>query len=160
MFNPEGFPLEESPKEKKDFFPNNREKDKKEVASDNKNIKEGEISPEAMEMIEKKESIEKIEKTLLSPGNKIDLMLIIFNEKRAAFLGNFDGAESEEHKEKLIKEFSEELNNITNLLNDLNLPYEISRNIKDDNEVIGFSLMVAKEKEDLNKIIEANKNKA
>jgi len=111
------------------------------------------------ENLEEKESIEKIEKSSLSSKNKIDLMLLSLDKKKAAFLGDFDIAESEEHREKLIKEFSKELDNIRLLLDSINLPYEITRKIEDDNEIIGFSFMVAKENDDLTKIKEAEKNK-
>ncbi len=127
-----------------------------------KNMEKFEYQPKETnnkENFEKKESIKKIEKSSLSPDNKIDLILLFLNKKRAAFLGDFDIAESEEHKEKLIKEFNEELNSIGLLLNSINLPYEITRKIEDDNDVIGFSFTIAGNQDDLNKIKEAEKNK-
>jgi len=119
---------------------------------------QSEINNHEEEQTKEKESIEKIEKSSLGASNKIDLMLLILNRKYATYLGNHDIAESEEHKEKLIKEFTEELNNITTLLNDIGLPYEITAKVEDDNEIIGFSLMVAKERDNLDKIVEADKN--
>lgn len=105
-----------------------------------------------------KEFIEKIEKSTLKASDKIDLMLLVLGKKYATYLGDRDIAESEEHKEKLIEEFTKELNDTTTLLNDAKLPHEITEKIEDDDEIIGFSLMVAKEEDNLNKIVEADKN--
>ena len=58
----------------------------------------------------------------------------------------------------MIKEFNEELNILTNLLDELNLPYKIIRDIEDRNDTIGFSVVAAKEIENLDKIEEAVKN--
>ncbi len=110
------------------------------------------------EEIKEKEFIEKIEKASLSSDFKIDLLLLVFDRKKATFLGDICGVESEEQKQKLIKEFSEELNILTNLLDELNLPYKIIRDVEDRNDTIGFSVVVAKEIENLNKIEEAVKN--
>ncbi len=105
-----------------------------------------------------KEFIEKIEKAPLSSDFKIDLLLLVFDRKKATFLGDICGVESEKQKQKLIKEFNEELNILTNLLDELNLPYKIIRDVEDRNDTIGFSVVVAKEIENLNKIEEAVKN--
>lgn len=110
------------------------------------------------EETKEKEFIEKIEKAPLSSDFKIDLLLLVFDRKKATFLGDICGVESEEQKQKLIKEFSEELNILTNLLDELNLPYKIIRDIEDRNDTIGFSVVVAKEIENLNKIEEAVRN--
>ncbi len=108
--------------------------------------------------IKEKEFIEKIEKVPLPSDFKIDLLLLVFDRKKATFLGDICGVESEEQKQKLIKEFNEELNILTNLLDELNLPYKIIRDIEDRNDTIGFSVVIAKEIENLNKIEEAVKN--
>ena len=108
--------------------------------------------------IKEKEFIEKIEKVPLPSDFKIDLLLLVFDRKKATFLGDLCGVESDEQKQKLIKEFSEELNILTNLLDELNLPYKIIRDVEDRNDTIGFSVVVAKEIENLNKIEEAVKN--
>jgi len=110
------------------------------------------------EETKEKEFIEKIEKAPLSSDFKIDLLLLVFDRKKATFLGDICGVESEEQKQKLIKEFSEELNILTNLLDELSLPYKIIRDVEDRNDTIGFSVVVAKEIENLNKIEEAVKN--
>jgi len=110
------------------------------------------------EETKEKEFIEKIEKAPLSSDFKIDLLLLIFDRKKATFLGDICGVESEEQKQKLIKEFNEELNILTNLLDELNLPYKIIRDIEDRNDTIGFSVVAAKEIENLDKIEEAVKN--
>jgi len=110
------------------------------------------------EETKEKEFIEKIEKAPLSSDFKIDLLLLVFDRKKATFLGDICGVESEEQKQKLIKEFSEELNILTNLLDELNLPYKIIRDIEDRDDTIGFSVVIAKENENLNKIEEAVKN--
>ena len=110
------------------------------------------------EETKEKEFIEKIEKAPLSSDFKIDLLLLVFDRKKATFLGDICGVESEEQKQKLIKEFNEELNILTNLLDELNLPYKIIRDVEDRNDTIGFSVVVAKEIENLNKIEEAVKN--
>ena len=110
------------------------------------------------EETKEKEFIEKIEKAPLSSDFKIDLLLLIFDRKKATFLGDICGVESEEQKQKLIKEFSEELNILTNLLDELSLSYKIIRDVEGRNDTIGFSVVVAKEIENLNKIEEAVKN--
>lgn len=110
------------------------------------------------EETKEKEFVEKIEKAPLSSDFKIDLLLLVFDRKKATFLGDICGVESEEQKQKLIKEFNEELNILTNLLDELNLPYKIIRDVEDRNDTIGFSVVVAKEIENLNKIEEAVKN--
>ncbi len=110
------------------------------------------------EETKEKEFVEKIEKAPLSSDFKIDLLLLVFDRKKATFLGDICGVESEEQKQKLIKEFNEELNILTNLLDELNLPYKIIRDIEDRNDTIGFSVVIAKEIENLNKIEEAVKN--
>jgi len=110
------------------------------------------------EETKEKEFIEKIEKAPLSSDFKIDLLLLVFDRKKATFLGDICGVESEEQKQKLIKEFSEELNILTNLLDELSLPYKIIRDVEDRNDTIGFSVVVAKEIENLNKIEEAVRN--
>lgn len=110
------------------------------------------------EETKEKEFIEKIEKAPLSSDFKIDLLLLVFDRKKATFLGDICGVESEEQKQKLIKEFSEELNILTNLLDELSLSYKIIRDVEDRNDTIGFSVVVAKEIENLNKIEEAVKN--
>ena len=110
------------------------------------------------EETKEKEFIEKIEKAPLSSDFKIDLLLLVFDRKKATFLGDICGVESEEQKQKLIKEFNEELNILTNLLDELNLPYKIIRDIEDRNDTIGFSVVAAKEIENLDKIEEAVKN--
>ena len=110
------------------------------------------------EETKEKEFIEKIEKAPLSSDFKIDLLLLVFDRKKATFLGDICGVESEEQKQKLIKEFNEELNILTNLLDELNLSYKIIRSIEDRNDTIGFSVVVTKEIENLNKIEEAVKN--
>lgn len=110
------------------------------------------------EETKEKEFIEKIEKAPLSSDFKIDLLLLVFDRKKATFLGDICGVESEEQKQKLIKEFSEELNILTNLLDELSLSYKIIRDVEGRNDTIGFSVVVAKEIENLNKIEEAVKN--
>ena len=110
------------------------------------------------EETKEKEFVEKIEKAPLSSDFKIDLLLLVFDRKKATFLGDICGVESEEQKQKLIKEFSEELNILTNLLDELSLSYKIIRDVEGRNDTIGFSVVVAKEIENLNKIEEAVKN--
>lgn len=99
-----------------------------------------------------KESIEKIENALLPVDQKIDLMLLMLDRKSATFLGDLDGVESEEHKQKLIKEFTEEFNTLIVLLKDIDLPYEIIREVENRDDTIGFSIVVTKEVENLTKI--------
>lgn len=65
-----------------------------------------------------KKAIETVENSARESDKKLDIALLLLDKKQGAQLGNFKIAESDEEKETITKEFSEELSNILKLLND------------------------------------------
>ncbi|MFA5747287.1 MAG: hypothetical protein WC926_04435 [Candidatus Paceibacterota bacterium] len=105
-----------------------------------------------------KNRIEMLQRSEIEIGSKLDLALLILKRKEAAFLGNADIIESEEHKEKLERKFQEEFCNIEEVLKETKLLYRATPP-HDDQGVYCFSFLVSGSENGLEKAIEAQKNK-
>jgi hypothetical protein len=90
-------------------------------------------------------------------GEKLDLALLILKRKDAAFLGNADIIESEDHEKQLAKKFQEEFFGIEEVLKQTSLLYDATPP-HNDRGVYCFSILASGSGEGLKKAIEAQKN--
>ncbi|MBK5215534.1 MAG: hypothetical protein JJE53_01860 [Candidatus Pacebacteria bacterium] len=104
-----------------------------------------------------KNSLESIENSNLENENKLELALLMLDKKQGVQLGDFKIINSENEKEIIIKEFSEKLLNIIKTLEAIGLKHEIVKELSEDNGIIGFSVLVSKETNTLDKFVKADK---
>lgn len=101
-------------------------------------------------------AIELIENSTLESDSKLELALLLLDKKQGVQLGDFKIAESEEEKIKVTTEFAQKLAYILKLLDSLNLQHETVKELSDDNGIVGFSVLVSKNKNILDKFVKAN----
>lgn len=101
--------------------------------------------------------IESIENSALSIESKLELSLLLLDRKQGVQIGDYKIVNSQTEKDYIIQEFTQEISNILSLLSELKLQYEIVKELSDDNGMVGFSILVSKNKEILNKFKQADK---
>ena len=104
---------------------------------------------------QEEEKLRTIEEALIDSGKKLNLALLVLEKKEAAQLGNFDVVESDQHREELDDEFTEESQAIKELLNELGLEYSL-KDVHEDNGIMGFSFLVSRNLENLEKFKKAS----
>ena len=104
-----------------------------------------------------KKYIESIENSALSIESKIELSLLLLDRKQGVQIGDYKIVNSQVEKDTVIQEFTQEISNILSLLSGLRLQYKIVKDLSDDNDMVGFSVLVSKNKEILNKFTQADK---
>ncbi|MEI6581203.1 MAG: hypothetical protein WCO07_03475 [bacterium] len=102
-------------------------------------------------------NLESIENSDLKNQSKLELALLLLDKKQGVQLGNFKIVGSEKEKETINKEFSEELQNIIKISNIVGLHHEVIKELSEENGIIGFSVLVSKDKSILNKFVKADK---
>jgi len=102
------------------------------------------------------EKLQLIEDAKLGEGKKLDLALLALGEKPAAQLGNYDVIESDEHREQLLNEFSEEVETIRTLLDSLGCAYDLLKELRDRDGIMGYSFLVARDQATLSEVVEAD----
>jgi len=98
-----------------------------------------------------------IENSLLDSDKKLDLIMLSLDRKKAAFLLNCKITETEREKEEVIRDFTEELEEIKKTLTELGYHYNEDGVKIEDEVIIRFSVAVSKEEEDLAQLIDADK---
>jgi len=101
--------------------------------------------------------IESIENSALSIESKIELSLLLLDRKQGVQIGDYKIVNSQVEKDAIVQKFTQEISNILSLLSELKLQYEIVKELSDDNGMVGFSILVSKNKEILNKFTQADK---
>lgn len=135
----------------------NPEKFEPKIEKSTEEEKEKEAKREDIETEEEKE-IQTIEQSPLETGKKLDLALLCLERKKAAYVGSHTILETETKKEEILEKFTKELEDVQETLDELGLPYQTTRVPKiEDEAIIGFSVSVGRNKEDLSKFIEAEK---
>lgn len=104
-----------------------------------------------------KKDIESIENSALSIESKLELSLLLLDRKQGMQIGDYKIVNSQAEKDVVIQEFTQEISTILSLLSELGLQYEIVKELSDDNGMVGFSVLVSKNKEILNKFTQADK---
>lgn len=106
------------------------------------------------------EKIEAIEKSsILNSDKKLDLAsFTLLEQRKIAYIGDHKIIESEKEEKKLKEEFSKELEELKKVFDTLGVPYEMAKDLKIEDGIIGFNIVAGKAKEDLDKFLEAEKS--
>jgi len=117
------------------------------------------IPDKTKENIEKNRMFKTIEKSLvLTPSKKLDLAtFLLYDKKKIAYLGDHKIIEPEDDENTWRKKFNEEIEELKKVLKGSGLFYEMAKNLKKENEILGFNMVVARNKEDLEKFLEVEK---
>lgn len=102
-------------------------------------------------------NLELIENSNLENDNKLELALLMLDKKHGVQLGDFKIINSENEREIINKKFSEKLSNIIKVLDSIGLQHEMAKELSEDNEIVGFSILASKDKSILDKFIKADK---
>jgi len=113
---------------------------------------------EKLTSIEKISGIDEIESSIIPTGKKIDLALLLLGKKEATQLGNFKIPASDQERKSIIEEFDEEFQTVIELIDRLRLPFYIKQRPNEADDIIGFSILVSKNEEDLARFVEADTN--
>ncbi|HRH31381.1 MAG TPA: hypothetical protein PK950_01820 [Candidatus Paceibacterota bacterium] len=112
--------------------------------------------PNKESIVEKQ--LEAVENATLESGKKLDLTLLLLDKKEGAQLGKYKIVESEADKEKTLAEFSQELSEIMKVITETGLRYHMAKELSDEEGMVGFSVLLSKTQETLEKFVEADKN--
>lgn len=104
-----------------------------------------------------KKQIELIENSSLTKESKLELALLLLDKKQGVQIGDFKIINSEEERALITKEFTEELSNILRLLDAVELQYKIVKELSEENDIIGFSVLTSKDKAILDRFVQAGK---
>jgi hypothetical protein len=102
--------------------------------------------------------VELIEEADIPVGKKLDLALLILDRKEATQLGNFHIPESDTDRKNTFVEFNAEYQSILTLLQQLSLKYKVRQEPKEDDDIIGFSVLVSRDEQKLERFIEADES--
>ena len=102
-------------------------------------------------------NLELIENSNLENDNKLELALLMLDKKHGVQLGDFKIVNSENERKIINKKFSEKLSNIIKVLDSIGLQHEMAKELSEDNEIVGFSILASKDKSILDKFIKADK---
>ena len=119
----------------------------------------GELQFENPSMSSPDKPIDKIENCLLETGKKLDLALLLLDRKKIAYLGNHKIFENDKERQKFIKEFSQELEDIKKTCEGLGFLYNTKGLRVEDEAIVGFNISIGKNGEDLTKFADAEKKR-
>lgn len=106
-----------------------------------------------------KRAIESVENSTLDVETKLDFVLFLLDKKQGVQLGDFKVINSEEERKIFTEKFTLELSEILKLLNTIGVQHETVRELSEDNNMLGFSVLASKDKDILKKFVKANKDK-
>ncbi len=117
------------------------------------------FTPDSRESQEGNEEVEidVIEKSLLDSDKKLDLAMLSLDRKKAAFLLNCKITKTEREKEEVIRDFTEELEEIKKTLTKLGYHYHEDGVKVEDEVIVRFSVAVSKKEEYLSQLMDADK---
>lgn len=104
-----------------------------------------------------KRSIEAVENSNLHVEEKLALVLFLLDRKPGVQLGGYKVAQQEEDKRETMKEFSTQLAFILQFFGEQKIPHRVVKDLSDEDGVISFSVLGAKNQKILDEFTEADK---
>jgi hypothetical protein len=102
-------------------------------------------------------NIESIESSNLTIESKLELALMLLDRKKGVQLGDYKIIDSDEERKIYSEKFTRELSDTVKLLDSINLEHQIVKELSDDNGIMGYSVLISKDKNILKEFVEADK---
>lgn len=104
-----------------------------------------------------KGNIELVENSTLDSISKLEFVLLLLDKKKGMQFGDFKIVESKEEEEKARDKFTPEIQEIFRLVKETRLFSQVGKELSFSDGLIGFSVLIAKDKDVLEKFIQADK---
>lgn len=104
-----------------------------------------------------KHNIELVENSTVDSNSKVELILLLLDRKQGMQYGDFKVIESDNEKE-IQNEFTAELSEILRIITKTGLQHQITRELTSSEGLIGFSVLISKDKNILDKFTKADKD--
>lgn len=104
-----------------------------------------------------KERIEATERSSLAVEEKLDFALLVLGQKQAAQFGRLEATQPDSRRTELLAKMRREISAITALANEMSLPHASEGVREEENGAIGFSVLVGRNKDSLDRLVRADK---
>jgi hypothetical protein len=101
--------------------------------------------------------IKLVENSTLDSISKLEFVLLLLDKKQGMQFGDFKVVESKEEEEKARDKFTPEIQEILRLVKETGLCSQMGKELSFSEGLIGFSVLIAKDKDVLEKFIQADK---